>query len=85
MSDRVEVNSGAVWPDDAADVDEAVVADWFAREGKQVTEGETLCVIQVEKVDVDVPAPAAGVLETIRVGEDEAFARGAVLAEIRPA
>ncbi len=81
MSAVVEVDSAAVWPEDA-DEEEAVVADWFAREGKRVEEGEVLCVVQVEKVDVDVPAPAAGVLAEILVAEDEAFARGEPLARI---
>ncbi|MFC7046868.1 lipoyl domain-containing protein [Halobacteriaceae archaeon GCM10025711] len=79
----VDVTAADVWPDDADDVAEGVVANWFAREGKQVAEGETICEIQVEKVSVDVPAPAAGELAEVLVGENEEFARADALARIR--
>ncbi|WP_252699929.1 lipoyl domain-containing protein [Natronosalvus vescus] len=72
----VDIDSEAFWPADAEEVDEAVVATWFVREGATVEEGDTLCEIQIEKVSVDVPAPATGTLETIVVGENEEFRRG---------
>lgn len=86
MSDgeRVAVDSGAVWPDDADDVEEAVVANWFVREGAKVEEGDPLCEIQIEKVSVDVPAPASGWLAAVEVGENEEFRRGDVLGYVRP-
>lgn len=83
-SDRVAVDSAAVWPDDA-DEDEGIVVNWFTREGNQVDEGDTLCEIQIEKVDVDVPAPADGTLDEIVLDEDAEFERGDTLAWIRPA
>lgn len=82
--DRVAVDSGDVWPADAEDVEEGYVANWFAREGAAVEAGETLCEIQIEKVGVDVPAPAGGRLDEIAAGEDAEFARGDVLAWIEP-
>ncbi|MCU4754114.1 lipoyl domain-containing protein [Halobacteria archaeon AArc-curdl1] len=72
----VEIDSEAFWPDDAQEVDEGVVATWFVREGASVTEGDTLCEIQIEKVSIDVPAPATGTLEAISVGENDEFRRG---------
>ena len=84
MSDAlVEVDSAAVWPDDAEDVEEAVVANWFVREGASVEAGATLCEIQIEKVSVDVPAPAAGELVERLVPEGGEFRRGDPLARIR--
>jgi len=80
----VDVDSAAVWPADAMDVEEAVVANWFVREGDRVSEGETLCEIQIEKVSVDVPAPADGTLAAVLVPENGEFARGDVLARIEP-
>jgi len=79
--ERVAVEVAAVWPDDV-EAEEGVVVDWFVREGRAVEEGETLCTIQVEKVSVDVPAPAAGDLAEVVVGEEEEFARGDTLAWI---
>lgn len=84
MSDAVAVDSADVWPDDAAEVDEGVVATWFVREGGRVEAGETCCEIQIEKVSVDVPAPVAGTLTEILVGENEAFRRGDHLGRIDP-
>ncbi|WP_255193328.1 lipoyl domain-containing protein [Natronobeatus ordinarius] len=84
MSDVIEVDAATAWPEDAEDVDEGVIATWFAREGGTVEEGETICEIQVEKVSVDVPAPASGTLTEIVVGENEEFHRDDVLGRIEP-
>ncbi|MFW6449211.1 MAG: lipoyl domain-containing protein [Halobacteriota archaeon] len=84
MTDPIDVDAAAVWPEDAEDVDEGVLANWFVGEGGRVEEGETLCEIQVEKVSVDVPAPATGTLAAVAVGENEEFRRGDVLGRIRP-
>ncbi len=82
--DRVAVTAEAVWPDEA-DAEEAVVLTWYASEGRAVSEGERVCEIQVEKVDVDVLAPAEGTLAEVVRGEDDAFERGDVLAWLEPA
>lgn len=81
--DRVAVDTAAVWPDDV-DAEEGVVVNWFAREGRSVDEGETLCEIQVEKVSVDVPAPVTGELVEVVLGEDDEFVKGDTLAWILP-
>ena len=84
MSDeRVAVEVGEIWPDDV-EAEEGVVIDWFVREGGTVEEGETLCNIQIEKVDVDIPAPVSGTLVEVVLGEDDEFARGDTLAWIEP-
>lgn len=81
--DRIAVAVDAVWPAEAEE-DEAVVVDWFVEEGASVDAGTTLCTIQVEKVDIDVPAPAAGTVDEIAVDEDGVCAPGDVLAWIVP-
>ncbi|MFT4922187.1 MAG: pyruvate/2-oxoglutarate dehydrogenase complex dihydrolipoamide acyltransferase (E2) component [Haloarculaceae archaeon] len=81
--DHVAVTTDAVWPAEA-DAEEAVVINWFAREGTSVQTGETICEIQVEKVDVDVLAPVEGTLAEIVCGEDDEFVRGDTLAWIAP-
>lgn len=82
--ERVAVDVESVWPEDAADVEEGVVVNWFAREGTHVDEGQTLCEIQLEKVSIDVPAPVAGELVEIVITTDEEFDRGDTLAWIQP-
>ena len=81
--DRVAVDTADFWPEDA-DADEGVVVNWFASEGGRVEEGDDLCEFQVEKVSVDVPAPATGTLDEIALAEDDEFEKGETLAWIRP-
>lgn len=79
---RVAVRATGGWE---ADVDESegVLVDWFAREGRGIEAGDTLCEIQVEKVSVDIQAPVAGTLDEIVVGEDDEFEIGETLGWIR--
>ena len=79
--DRVAINVDEYWPEDADD-DEGIVINWFVSEGGAVEEGDVLCEIQVEKVDVDIPAPTSGTLTEIVVPEDGEFGHGDVLAYI---
>ena len=79
---RVEIDTEAVWPADT-DTEEGVVANWFAREGRQLDAGETVCEIQVDKVSVDVPAPASGTLDERTLNEGDEFERGATLGWLR--
>lgn len=81
--DRMPVTL-SVWPDDA-DSEEAVVVNWFTREGATVEEGASLCEVQVEKVSVDVLAPADGTLVEIVCQEDDEFKQGDTLAWLEPA
>ena len=82
--ERTAVDSASVWPDDV-DAEEGYVVNWFVREGGRVDAGEAVCEFQVEKVSVDVPAPAAGELDEIVVAEDDEFRRGDTLGWIRSA
>ncbi|WP_232702833.1 lipoyl domain-containing protein [Halobacterium wangiae] len=76
-----DVDSADVWPADAMDVEEAVVSNWFVRDGATVEAGDTIAEIQIEKVSVDVPAPDAGTVEVL-VEEHGEFRRGDSIARI---
>lgn len=76
-----DVDPASVWPEDAMDVEEAVVANWFVRDGATVEAGETIAEIQIEKVSVDVDASDAGTV-TVLVEENEEFGRGDPIARI---
>ncbi len=65
-------------------VSEGTVVEWRKREGEPVAADEPIVVISTDKVDAEVPAPAAGVLARIRTPEGETVQVGAVLAEIAP-
>ena len=81
-TDRVAVTLGE-WPDDV-DSDEGVVVNWFVREGGRADAGDSLCEVQIEKVSLDVYAPAAGRLTEVVVAEDGEFAAGDTLAWMVP-
>lgn len=53
-------------------VDEVVIAEIKAEIGAQVSEGQTLFVVETDKTQVEVPAPFPGTVVEIRiaVGDD---------------
>lgn len=63
-------------------VTEGTVVEFRKKPGAVVREGEPLVDVTTDKVDVEVPAPASGVLVRIRAREGETVPVGAVLAEI---
>ncbi|WP_344607493.1 biotin/lipoyl-containing protein, partial [Sporichthya brevicatena] len=63
-------------------VTEGTVTRWLKQEGDTVAVDEPLLEISTDKVDTEIPAPAAGVLVKITVGEDETVAVGAELGVI---
>jgi 2-oxoglutarate dehydrogenase E2 component (dihydrolipoamide succinyltransferase) len=63
-------------------VSEATVATWFKKEGDQVAADEMLCELETDKVSVEVPAPAAGILSKILKAEGDTVEAGGQLAEL---
>ncbi len=63
-------------------VTEATVATWFKKPGDAVAVDEMLCELETDKVTVEVPAPAAGVLGEIVAGEGETVGVDALLATL---
>src|SRR5215213_8598075 len=63
-------------------VTEGTVTRWLKQEGEQVEVDEPLLEVSTDKVDTEIPSPAAGVLQRIVVGEDETVAVGSELAVI---
>jgi 2-oxoglutarate dehydrogenase E2 component (dihydrolipoamide succinyltransferase) len=64
-------------------ISEATVGKWLKKAGDAVKADEPLVELETDKVTVEVPAPAAGVLEEIRADEGAAVPIGAVLGHIR--
>src|ERR687895_304063 len=50
-------------------VSEGTVLEWHKQEGDEVSEDETLVEISTDKVDAEVPAPAAGTVTKIHADE----------------
>src|SRR5687768_9789185 len=63
-------------------VTEGTVTRWLKQEGDEVAADEPLLEVSTDKVDTEIPSPAAGVLQRIVVGEDETVAVVAELAVI---
>ena len=63
-------------------VTEGTVTRWLKQEGEEVAADEPLLEVSTDKVDTEIPSPAAGVLQKIIVAEDETVAVGAELAVI---
>src|SRR5829696_1884999 len=63
-------------------VTEGTVTRWLKQEGEEVAVDEPLLEVSTDKVDTEIPSPAAGVLQKIVVGEDETVEVGAELAVI---
>jgi 2-oxoglutarate dehydrogenase E2 component (dihydrolipoamide succinyltransferase) len=61
---------------------EATVGQWFKQAGDTVAADEPLVELETDKVTVEVPAPASGVLAEITVKQGDTVAVGAVLGAI---
>jgi 2-oxoglutarate dehydrogenase E2 component (dihydrolipoamide succinyltransferase) len=63
-------------------VTEATIGRWFKQAGDAVAVDEPVVELETDKVTIEVPAPAAGVLADIAVKDGDTVAVGALLAHI---
>src|SRR3954466_7859617 len=63
-------------------VTEGTVLEWHKQVGDRVEADERLVEVSTDKVDADVPAPAAGTLTKILAGPDDTGGVGEALGEI---
>jgi len=64
-------------------VTEATIGKWFKKPGEPVAVDEPLVELETDKVTIEVPAPAAGVLADIAAKDGDTVAVGAVLGLIK--
>jgi len=64
-------------------VTEATVGKWFKQPGEAVAVDEPLVELETDKVTLEVPAPAAGVLSDIAAKNGDTVAVGALLGQIK--
>ncbi len=64
-------------------VTEATIGKWFKQPGDAVAVDEPLVELETDKVTIEVPAPAAGILSEIAAKDGETVAVGAVLGQIK--
>ena len=79
MSDKIIV------PTLGESITEATVSKWLKGKGENVSIDEPIVELETDKVNVEVPAPSNGVLESISVQEGETVNVGALLGRINKA
>src|SRR5688500_20166311 len=65
-------------------VSEGTILEWHKKEGDTIAEDETIVEISTDKVDAEVPSPAAGTVVKIHAREGDTITVGPLLAESGP-
>src|ERR1700712_4160349 len=63
-------------------VSEATLLDWHKKEGESVVRDENLIDIETDKVVLELPAPADGVLVKVMVGDGATVKSGDIIATL---
>src|SRR6478672_11138366 len=71
-----------VMPQMGESIAEGTIVRWIKKVGDQVARDEPLFEISTDKVDAEIPSPAAGVVTEIRVKEGETVPVNSVVAVI---
>ncbi len=74
--------TNVVMPQMGESIAEGTIVRWIKKVGDQVDRDEPLFEISTDKVDAEIPAPAAGVLTDIRVKEGETVPVNSIVAVI---
>ena len=69
-------------PEMGESVTEGSIVEWRKKVGQWVDEGDTIVDVTTDKVDVEVPSTAAGVITALHGAEGDTIAVGSVLVEI---
>ena len=76
------MSTPVLMPQMGESIAEGTVVRWIKKVGDQVDRDEPLFEISTDKVDAEIPSPAAGILAEIRVKEGETVAVNSVVATI---
>ena len=71
-----------IMPQMGESIFEGTITKWLKKAGDRVEKDEPLFEISTDKVDAEIPAPEAGVLTEIRIGEGETVEINTVVAVI---
>ncbi len=78
----VETATAVVMPQMGVSVAEGTIAGWLVAAGDEVVADQPICEVTTDKIDIEIPAPAAGVLSEILIQEGETVGVGTPLATI---
>jgi pyruvate dehydrogenase E2 component (dihydrolipoamide acetyltransferase) len=76
------MSTPVLMPQMGESIAEGTIVRWIKKVGEQVDRDEPLFEISTDKVDAEIPSPAAGVLAEIKVSEGETVAVNSVVATI---
>ena len=76
------MSTNVVMPQMGESIAEGTIVRWIKKVGETVDRDEPLFEISTDKVDAEIPSPAAGVLSEIRAREGETVAVNSVVATI---
>src|SRR3984893_11878718 len=82
MTEKAETMAEIRVPTLGESVTEATIGKWFKKPGDAVAVDEPLVELETDKVTIEVPAPAAGVLGNIAAKDGDTVAVGAVPGQI---
>lgn len=71
------------FPDIGEGIHEGKLLKWFFKKGDTVKEGETLCLVETDKVNAELPSPVSGVIDTLGVAVGEIIHVGETLVLIQ--
>ncbi len=71
-----------VMPQMGESVIEGIIVRWLVKPGDRVSEDQSLCEVSTDKVDTEIPSPAAGVIGRILAEPGKTVPVGAKIAEI---
>jgi len=71
------------FPDIGEGIHEGKLLKWFFKKGDAVKEGETLCLVETDKVNAELPSPVSGVIDTVGVAVGEIIHVGETLVLIQ--
>ena len=74
--------TNVVMPQMGESIAEGTIVRWIKKVGDSIDRDEPLFEISTDKVDAEIPSPAAGVLTEIKVKEGETVAVNSVVATI---
>ena len=63
-------------------MEEGTIAVWEKQVGDAIAEGETIAIIETEKIETELPSPGAGVLAEILHAEGDTVPVGTVIARL---
>src|SRR5512136_55817 len=82
LDQRNIMPTNVVMPQMGESIAEGTIVRWIKKVGDRVDRDEPLFEISTDKVDAEIPSPAAGVLTEIRAKEGETVAVSHVVAVI---